>query len=89
MGTQQAATTKGSHTEPVNGILTEPNTYQRERAEGKTGIGGKQMTYSETRASKQANANASQGKPLQRAEGHPCVVDRGGSLLTRIILSQV
>ena len=64
MATLRATTTKGTVTlNPISGILTRPDTYQREGGEGKKAF---------TQASKQANAMQTTRHPQQRAQkGRP------------------
>ena len=65
MATLQAATTKGTVTlNPISGILTRPDTYQREGGEGKI---SEQNDLSHRPASKQANAMQTTRDPQQRA----------------------
>ena len=74
MATLRAATTKGTVTlNPIGGILTRPDTYQREGGEGKKGLKiSEQNDLSHRPASKQANAMQTTRHPQQRAQkGRP------------------
>ena len=68
MATLRAATTKGTVTlNPISGILTRPDTYQREGGEGKR-LENKLAKWPFTQASKQANAKQTTRHPQQRAQ---------------------